>query len=154
MPHAAPTDSNDFCTSLIKTTLPTFGNGQCTVTRRFNDFVWLRQRLIEETAQYQARYTIPSLPSDTWTSMIWRSGTHTRLKRPFYFISQRNSPVSDLVWPLTIFSFGILARFDPQFIADRIKGLETFLNCVTHNPFCMYSRSLQQFLEQADFPCK
>jgi sorting nexin-3/12 len=54
-------------------------------------------------------------------------------------------------------TFGSLfgsGRFDPAFIEERRKGLETFLNSVVNHPWARFEEGLHKFLEEQDFPCR
>mmetsp|Transcript_19663 Transcript_19663/g.27429 ORF Transcript_19663/g.27429 Transcript_19663/m.27429 type:complete len:151 (+) Transcript_19663:73-525(+) len=38
-------------------------------------------------------------------------------------------------------------RFDPEFVEERRKGLEEFLNSVVNHPFSRFEKALQDFLQ-------
>ena len=43
-----------------------------------------------------------------------------------------------------------LGRFDPQFVEERRKGLEKFLNSVVNHIYCRFDKQLQGFLENGN----
>ena len=47
-----------------------------------------------------------------------------------------------------------VARFEPDFIEERRKGLQHFLTSVVNHPWARFEEGLHQFLEDQDFPCK
>lgn len=50
----------------------------------------------------------------------------------------------------TNFSKIIKGRFDEEFIEQRRKGLEEFLNSVVNHPFSRFEKKLQEFLQDQD----
>ena len=54
----------------------------------------------------------------------------------------------------TVSSFLGPGRFDPEFIEERRKGLEEFLNSVVNHPFSRFEKALQDFLQDQDAKCE
>jgi len=54
----------------------------------------------------------------------------------------------------TLMSFFGPGRFDPEFIEERKKGLELFLNSVVKHPWARFEKGLHQFLQDQNFECK
>jgi sorting nexin-3/12 len=53
-------------------------------------------------------------------------------------------------------TFGSLfgwSRYDAQFVEERRKGLEAFLNSVVNHPWARFEEGLHKFLEDQDFDC-
>lgn len=52
-----------------------------------------------------------------------------------------------------IFFFLRSGRYDAQFVEERRKGLEAFLNSVVNHPWARFEEGLHKFLEDQDFDC-
>jgi len=54
----------------------------------------------------------------------------------------------------TMTSFLGSGRFDSQFVEERRKGLEEFLNSVVNHPFSRFEKALQDFLSDQSAKCE
>ncbi len=45
----------------------------------------------------------------------------------------------------------MIGRYDAQFVEERRKGLEEFINSVVNHPFSRFEKALQDFLQDQDF---
>jgi len=53
-------------------------------------------------------------------------------------------------------TFGSLlgtTRYDDEFVEERRKGLEEFINSVVNHPFSRFEKALQDFLQDQEFKC-
>jgi len=54
----------------------------------------------------------------------------------------------------TFGSFVGAGRYDAQFVEERRKGLEEFINSVVNHPFSRFEKALQDFLQDQNFKCE
>eukprot|EP01120_Amphizonella_sp_Union-15-10_P008967 TRINITY_DN3311_c0_g2_i1.p1 TRINITY_DN3311_c0_g2~~TRINITY_DN3311_c0_g2_i1.p1 ORF type:complete len:152 (-),score=34.80 TRINITY_DN3311_c0_g2_i1:136-591(-) len=54
----------------------------------------------------------------------------------------------------TLSSFFGSGRFEKEFVEERRKKLEEFLNSVVNHPWARFEEGLHKFLEEQDFPCQ
>lgn len=130
--------SSDHC---CQTTLRHFQNSTAEVKRRYSDFVALHAQLVRSTNFAGAQNAIPSVPSDTWASMIWRSSTFGAHKAAISSFFPKTSLTATLI--------AFVGRFEEEFIDDRSKALAGFLDILIHHPVTMDNDNLRQFLESA-----
>eukprot|EP01104_Vermistella_antarctica_P013854 TRINITY_DN4262_c0_g1_i2.p1 TRINITY_DN4262_c0_g1~~TRINITY_DN4262_c0_g1_i2.p1 ORF type:complete len:179 (+),score=43.26 TRINITY_DN4262_c0_g1_i2:301-837(+) len=105
-----------------ETNAPEFDEKKYTVKRRYNDFVWLRDRLV-------ALLEATKLPKGM----------------------KRVSPVADLPAASFFSSWFGPGRFDEEFVEERRVGLVDFLNKVADHTICKKMKPLLLFLSVEDF---
>lgn len=134
----------------MQTNMQDFRETEKIVIRRFSDFVWLYERLME---CYKG-VILPSLPGKNAVGKILGDRTNSILA----FLDLRHCQPSSLKgnmfrnWNLFFLSFTCNAekfRFTAEFIEVRRKALDVFLKRVTAHPELRKSEDLKNFL-QAD----
>jgi sorting nexin-3/12 len=116
---------------MLQTTFPEYKQKEFSVRRRYKEFVWLRNHLKDKLNERGKRLTLANLPGNTLTS----------------FLGPGNSSFERSCYGRSFYRLG---RFDDQFIEERRKGLEDFLNSVVNHPFSRFEKALQDFLQEQD----
>lgn len=104
------------------------------VRRRYNDFIWLRQKLVDT-------YPTHIIPVSWW---FWLKDTLFFFFFIHFFIFYNNIEPQPLPGKHTLLAQ--LDRYSKEFIMARMKLLHAFLNRVVNHPILSYDKSLCIFL--------
>ncbi len=154
------TTKNDlFCfVHSLQSSYPHFEGKSLSVRRRYNDFVWLMDRLSEEIYSDRGPIPVGPLPPlpPTESALGWFTGGDEACRTCIFWgmgkieCARRPPPPTDIRVCFCCPS----ERFSESFIEKRRAGLQVWLQTAANHDVCKTSQALLSFLKEDDLRVK